>query len=104
MIYGFDIDGTICSTNCDYKDAEPYKEVIKEINHLYNQGHTIIFFTSRGYKSGKDWYNFTLNQINNWNVNYHKLIMGKPQFDIFVDDKAINNLEWYKINNISINN
>ena len=74
MIYGFDIDGTICSTNCDYKDAEPYKEVIKEINHLYNQGHTIIFFTSRGYKSGKDWYNFTLNQINNWNVNYHKLI------------------------------
>ena len=23
MIYGFDIDGTICSTDCDYSEAKP---------------------------------------------------------------------------------
>ena len=32
MRYCFDIDGTICSTNCEYKDAVPYKEVIGWIN------------------------------------------------------------------------
>lgn len=104
MIYGFDIDGTICSTDCDYNDAKPYEEVIAKINNLYNQGHEIILFTSRGYKSGKDWFDFTKNQVNSWGVSYHKLIMGKPQFDIFVDDKAINNIEWYKNNNIKIDN
>tara|TARA_Y100001970_G_C13439374_1_gene464966 strand:+ start:30 stop:341 length:312 start_codon:yes stop_codon:yes gene_type:complete len=102
MIYGFDIDGTICSTDCDYSDAEPYNEVIAIINSLYDQGNEIIFFTSRGYNSGKDWFDFTTNQIENWGVKYHKLIMGKPQFDIFIDDKAVNNLEWYKANNINI--
>ena len=102
MIYGFDIDGTICSTDCDYSEAEPYNEVITRINNLYDQGNKIIFFTSRGYKSGKDWFDFTTNQIENWGVKYHKLIMGKPQFDIFIDDKALNNLEWYKANNINI--
>lgn len=103
MIYGFDIDGTICSTNCDYSDAVPYKEVIKKINQLYHDGHKIIFFTSRGYKSGIDWFAFTKKQIDNWGVNYHELITGKPQFDILVDDKAIKNTEWYKENNIDFN-
>ena len=32
MRYCFDIDGTICSTNCEYKDAKPYQEVIDWIN------------------------------------------------------------------------
>ena len=102
MIYGFDIDGTVCSTNCDYNDAVPYNEVIIKINQLYDDGHEIIFFTSRGYKSGKDWYDFTKRQIDNWGIKYHKLILGKPQFDVFVDDKAINNLTWYSQNNIRI--
>ena len=102
MRYGFDIDGTVCSTNCDYNDAVPYDQVITKINQLYDDGHEIIMFTSRGYKSGKDWYDFTKRQIDNWGIKYHKLILGKPQFDVFVDDKAINNLLWYSQNNIKI--
>ena len=31
-----------------------------------------------------------------------RAIMGKPQFDIFVDDKAVSNYQWYKDNNIKI--
>ena len=30
-------------------------------------------------------------------VKYHELLLGKPMYDIFVDDRAINNKEWYKI-------
>ena len=63
---------------------------------------TQLFFFTRGYKSGKDWYDFTKRQIDSWNLKYHKLIMGKPQFDIFIDDKAVSNYQWYKDNNIKI--
>ena len=41
--YCFDIDGTICTTDCHYDDARPYKNVIKKINTLYDEGNHIIF-------------------------------------------------------------
>ena len=100
MRYCFDIDGTICTTDCHYKDAKPYKEVIKKINSLYNSGEYIILYTSRGSGSGIDWKEFTQKQVDGWGVKYHELLLGKPQYDIFVDDRAINNKDWYKKNNI----
>jgi hypothetical protein len=30
----------------------------------------------------------TKNQLKKWKVKYHHLIMGKPSYDLFVDDKA----------------
>ena len=41
-------------------------------------------------------------QVDEWNVKYHELLLGKPQYDIFVDDRAINNEEWYKQNNLKV--
>ena len=98
--YCFDIDGTICSTDCDYKDAIPFNDVIDRINNLFKTGNKIILFTSRGTKSGKDWYEFTKNQVANWGLKYHKLIMGKPQADIFIDDRAINITDWRSKNKL----
>ena len=95
MRYCFDIDGTICSTNCEYEDAKPYKEVVNKIN-------IIILFTSRGTGSGIDWTDFTKKQVDSWGVKYHELLLGKPRYDIFVDDRAINNEEWYKQNNLKV--
>lgn len=100
--YCFDIDGTICTTDCHYDDARPYKNVISKINSLYEDGNHIIFFTSRGYKSGIDWRQYTENQLSNWKVKYHELIMGKPQYDLMIDDRSINNQNWYEENNISL--
>ena len=37
MRYCFDIDGTICTTNCHYKDAKPYQQVIDWINKKYDE-------------------------------------------------------------------
>ena len=102
MRYCFDIDGTICSTDCHYEDAKPYKEVIDKINSLYNLGNIIILFTSRGTGSGIDWTELTKKQVYNWGVKHHELLLGKPRYDIFVDDRAINNKEWYKQNNIKV--
>ena len=43
----------------------------------------------------------TQNQLKNWGLNYHKLIMGKPSYDLFVDDKSLNpkTVNIYKILN-----
>lgn len=99
-IIAFDIDETICITkNKNYKFAKPIKSKILLINELYNKGYKIKIFTAR--YMGKHNENFllvkkkyfkeTFNQLNSWGLKFHELIMGKPIFDIFIDDKAYNN-------------
>ena len=37
------------------------------------------------------------NNLKSWKVNFHELFMGKPSFDILIDDKAFNyNENWIK--------
>ncbi|MFC2059495.1 HAD hydrolase family protein [Chloroflexota bacterium] len=94
-VYCFDIDGTICTnTDGDYEQAVPFAEEIEKINRLYDKGHRIIFFTGRGSTTGIDWTDLTKKQLKSWQVKYHELIMGKPYADIYIDDKAINAVEW----------
>ena len=48
-------------------------------------------------KAKKQGYNFTKNQLRKWNLKHHLLIMGKPSFDYFIDDKSLNfNKNWDK--------
>ena len=90
MKYCFDIDGTICSnTNGHYDQAQPIYERINIINKLYDEGNQIIFFTARGTSTKIDWEELTEKQLKEWNVNFHKLIFGKPEADLFIDDKGI---------------
>ncbi len=96
MIYCFDIDDTICKTKGqNYSESLPIHNRIKIINKLYDEGNTIIFFTARGYVTKIDWRELTLNQLEEWNVKYHELILGKPHADVYVDDKAINDLDFF---------
>lgn len=101
----FDIDNTICTTyGSEYSSSKPKKKKIKFINNLYNQGHHIIFFTARGMgslrsvtKAKKKYYNFTKKQLLNWGAKYNKLILGKPSWDYFIDDKNLDyNENWEK--------
>ena len=40
-------------------------------------------------------YNLTFEQLKKWNVKFDKLFMGKPSYDLLVDDKAYNyNVDW----------
>ena len=89
MRYLVDIDGTICRTNGnDYKKAKPILDNISKINELYNAGHEVIYYTSRGMSSGIDWHDFTRKQLISWGCMFHDLRCDKPSFDIIVDDKA----------------
>ena len=104
MIYVFDIDDTICTTpkaenattEANYEGAVPKTERIEEVNKLYSEGHTIYFLTARGMgRTDNDQmqayqlYEMTEKQLKSWGIKFHKLFMGKPSGDIYVDDKGM---------------
>ena len=106
MHYVFDIDGTICThtgSNTPYEKAEPIVERIQKINDLFSEGHRVIFHTARGMRTFKNdpirahdkYYWLTYNQLNEWGVKFHKLMMGKPSGDLYVDDKGIKDEEFF---------
>ena len=35
-------------------------------------------------------YDLTYKKLKKWGLKFHKLIMGKPSFDIMIDDKCFN--------------
>lgn len=95
MIIYIDIDETICtSINKDYPNARPLVDNINKANKLYDEGHTIVYWTARGSGSGIDWTELTISQLDKWNVKRHDIKLGKPSYDLFIDDKAINTLDW----------
>lgn len=98
MIYFVDIDETICDTpqDRDYSKSIPKKTRIKKINSLYMEGHTIIYWTARGTVTGKDWSEMTKKQFKEWGVKYHELKFGKPFYDLFIDDRNINDVDFFK--------
>ena len=93
MIYVFDIDGTLCELvkDAQYQEARPLIKRINIVNKLYDEGNYIKLYTARGSTTGIDWTEVTKNQLEDWSLKYHELIMNcKPHGDLFVDDKAIN--------------
>lgn len=97
MKYIVDIDGTICrSQPRDYPNAVPLPERIQKINRLYDEGHTIIYWTARGGNTGIDWSELTKKQLDTWGCKYHELRMNKPVYDLWIDDKAIYSEEYFK--------
>ena len=104
MIYIIDIDGTVCTnTNGDYDKAEPFQERVDLINSLYDDGHRIIFQTARGMgrtnnnvlQAYKLFYTFTKQQLDRWGIKYHDLFLGKPEGDLFIDDKGVRDEDFF---------
>lgn len=95
--YVVDIDGTICNTkHGNYFSSTPIKERIEKLNKLYDDGNTIIYHTARGFKSGINWREHTEKQLTEWGVKYHKLFIKKPYGDIYIGDKYISEIDFFK--------
>jgi hypothetical protein len=101
----FDIDGTICTnTNGAYELAIPIEERIGVVNRLYDEGATIILNTARGMGTFMNdrslaelkWADFTKEQLSRWGIRYHALFFGKPAGDLYIDDKALRDLDFFK--------
>lgn len=96
MVIYIDIDETICNSpdKPDYYSSSPILKNIKKANELYDLGHKIVYWTARGTKTGIDWKDVTEKQFQKWGVKYHELKFGKPNYDLFIDDKNINTNDW----------
>ena len=90
----FDMDGVISENNSgDYENAPPIKLGIDNVNQAYSFGYRIIIYTARfgqrfpdqQYQKG---YELTINWLRKNGVKFHELRMGKPHYDLIVDDKG----------------
>ncbi len=94
-IYRVDIDGVLTeeTEGHDYATRTPKMDVIKKVNLLYLAGAEIILWTSR--------YPEDCQVTSMWleanNVQYDGIEFGKPQYDVLIDDKA---MEWEYLEDI----
>ena len=65
------------------------------LNKLFDDGNEVHYWTARGARSGKDWQGFTKAQLEGWGVKFTSIKMGKPHYDVWIDDKAINDKEYF---------
>jgi hypothetical protein len=102
MIIYVDIDNTICYTNGnDYINSQPNYTNIKKINKLHAEGHTIVYWTARGTMTNSCHFKLTQIQLDTWDVKYHEIRMGKPSYDLFIDDKNLNSQLHFTQSNIN---
>ena len=97
MRWCFDLDNTLVRTQgSDYENSTPIEAAIKKVQEYKRNGDHIIIMTARGSGSKKDWREFTEKQLVEFGIPFDQLIVGlKPGgVDVFVDDKAINALDW----------
>jgi hypothetical protein len=96
MVIYIDIDDTICLSpdKPNYTTSTPIQQNIEKANKLFDDGHLIVYWTARGSATGVDWSDLTKKQLDQWGVKYHSLKFGKPAYDLFIDDKNINVLDW----------
>lgn len=82
----------------EYADSVPIMDRIRRVNELYANGHTIVYWTARGTKTGTPWFHITYAQLKQWGCKFHELKMGKPAYDVFIDDKNWNSeCDWNSI-------
>ena len=103
----FDLDGTLCSTvsNGKYEEAQPCNNRIKTVNRLHEEGNSIIICTARGMgrynndaiAARSEFYNLTVKQLALWGVRYDEIHLGKPSGDLYIDDKAMRDDQFFKI-------
>ena len=100
----FDLDDVLCVRTSNVGDIEKYKSckpigTMEELcNQCHDQGYKIVIFTARGMSTQKGnvhdvyskLYQLTIDQLCQWGVKYHQLVMGKIHYDVLIDDKALN--------------
>jgi len=111
MKYCFDLDNTLCTTyGNNYSLSTPNIDMITKVNHLYDNDNYIIIYTARGmttfqgdiHKVYNKYFELTKLQLEKWGIKYHQLFLGKPSFDVFIDDKN-QNISDFKRNVLPVN-
>lgn len=85
-----DLDGVICNEPDmeppkRYKHVEIYTEAIKFIRTLFELGYEVIIYSAR-FEEDRE---LTEKILDNNDIPYDNLILGKPYADVYIDDRAI---------------
>ena len=101
----FDLDDVICWHHPQYdelgvekyKYCEPIESGVELVNEYYDNGYRIVIYTARGmgaYKGNlnkiyESLYELTYDSLVRWGVKFHRLMLGKLDYDLLIDDKVI---------------
>ena len=102
----FDLDDVICWHSPEYDKlgvekylyCEPIDSAIDMVNEYFDSGNKVIIYTARGmnlYRGNinliyENLYDLTYDQLLDWGLKFHRLVMGKLSNDLLIDDKFIN--------------
>lgn len=100
-----DLDGTICPVrgeNESYQDLLPHPGAAEKISALRKQGHYIIIQTARNMatcqsnlgKVVKNIGKITLEWLDKHGIEYDEIYFGKPNADLYIDDRALRYESW----------
>jgi len=103
LTVAIDIDGTVADyseidfekVDKDCKElmkARPIKGAAESVRKLYEEGHTIVFYTSRNQGSKA----ITRKWLKKHGFPFHHIEMEKFVAHVYIDDRAINGCDWKK--------
>ena len=103
-----DLDGAICpikQPGQSYADLEPLPGAIEHIRELRAAGHYIIIYTARNMatcdgnvgKLMKNIGKITLDWLERYGIEYDEIYFGKPNANVYVDDRAMRFTSWKDI-------
>lgn len=86
MVICCDLDGTLTleTEGHDYANRTPTVAMILKVQQFYRDGHRIILYSARLKCDRK----VTIEWLKKYHVPYHKLVLGKPKADLYIDDKS----------------
>lgn len=104
LTIAIDIDGTVADSSrlnfskinkdpCELLKAKPIKGALKAIKNLYQQGHKIVFYSSRNRGSKAA----TINWLKLHGFPFHHIEMEKFVAHVYIDDRAINGCDWQRV-------
>lgn len=110
MRIAIDLDGTICpikQPDQSYADLEPLPGAVERIRELHAAGHYIIILTARNMATRqgnlgqvmKNIGKLTLDWLDKFGVEYDEIYFGKPNAEIYIDDRALRFESWDRITN-----
>lgn len=105
MRIAVDLDGVICpvkSVRESYQDLSPMPGAVERLRALRQAGHYVIILTARSMGTsnsnlGKVVRNIgklTLDWLERYGVEYDEIYFGKPNAEVYLDDRAIRFSQW----------
>ena len=90
-----DIDGTICDEKRQFSRslAKPLPNAVESLKLLKKKGHILILYSARTWAE----YEMTFSWLRENDIPFDQLILGKPEGDFWIDDRAINFSNWTEV-------